>query len=166
MTIDKLDNVLKMLYESPREYILDGRIQNDKLWNLDYNDRVSILNKLVSEGFVIEKEREIFDEPILTYIISFDGKLFYETASIKGRPFHSRDIRNKWKNRYEIFKTIAICVNALAIIFISWLSYKSQDKEILVDKRQSIIDSLSRITEIQKLEIERYKQIQSDTTSK
>jgi hypothetical protein len=164
MNIDILDKVLKILYESDSAYILSYKNPNDKLWDIGYKDRVIILKKLAFEGYALENKTEIFTQSVITYVISFDGKLFYEFSAIKDRPFHARNIKNKWNNAYKISKTILIIINAIAIIFISWLTLKSQEKSNQIEQKQIVIDSLSNLTKSQRIEIDGLKKFILDTS--
>jgi hypothetical protein len=153
LTIEDLDNTLFFLYHNQTQgwQYVDIWKSLGRKFNIKFIENITL--KLLEDGYIYKEMLQNpkgLEYPIFN--ISFNGIHFFESASIKGRPFKSIISKNTWKRRYAISKTIAIIINAVAILSIGIKSCVIGDKTTkLEQENKTLKDSITMLNKREKI---------------
>lgn len=133
MTINDLDILLKYLYDRRNgDFLTVAEIHSDLKNRFTESQIISLLDYL-EHRYVTSIKRHptegCLDNEV--YKLSFEGVLYFEKSwSIwKNRPMHFHKRMENIVQIYTIIKTIMAAAVTVTIVFISYLQWRSMDKE-------------------------------------
>lgn len=143
---DFLDMIFKHMYHKRGTFESSRGVETEiGKWKgnvIRYNDVLMALEHLQHDGYLNLEENDREGFPI--YRLTYRGYLSYKSDK-DGRPYHNLTIEKSWYKTTTKFKTIAIAINAIAILIITGSQvYFDQNDSKLENQLKSSEDELEK----------------------